>query len=315
MSKIEKITRIPIKEAFRFEDRDLTPWLTDNIEVLSESIGLELTIATKEQSTGNFNVDIKAESGDGRIVVIENQFGNSDHDHLGKLITYLTSFEAQIGIWIVESARPEHINAINWLNESENNCDFYLLTIEAIRIGESSLAPLLTKIIGPSEEAKQIGKVKKEDSERHRLRFKFWNEVLEKCRENNIVTFNSISPTKDSWIGASSGIRGLSYVFWVNQHSYRIELRIDRGKGSEEENLKILSLIKEHKDKIELDFGEGLDWNELEGYRVCSVRKDYQDGGYKDNDEMWDNAVDSIVIKMGKLVRATSKRLKTLKIN
>ncbi|MDW3192649.1 MAG: DUF4268 domain-containing protein [Cytophagales bacterium] len=314
MEDIKKITRVPIKEAFRYEDKHLTPWLTDNIDVVSEAIGIELTSASKEQSTGNFHVDIKAETDDGRIVVIENQYGSSNHDHLGKLITYLTSFEAQIGIWIVEGARTEHINAINWLNESENGCDFYLLTIEAIRIGESNLAPLLTKIIGPSEEAKQIGKVKKEDSERHRLRYKFWVEVLDLCKQKNINTFDAISPTQDAWIGASTGYRGLTYVFWINQHSYRIELRIDRGKGSDEENLEILSQLRDHRVEVEQAFGEPLAWEELENYRVCSIRQNYDEGGYKDTEDRWSNAVESIVDRMGKLIKATRKPLKSLKI-
>lgn len=313
-STINKISRLPITDAFRYEDKNLTPWLEENIDVISEAIGIELTNASREQSTGNFSVDIKAESEDGRVVVIENQYGNSDHDHLGKLITYLTSFEAQIGIWIVESAKPEHIKAISWLNETDNSCEFYLLTIEAIRIGESNIAPLITKIIGPSEESKQIGKVKKEDTERHKLRLKFWTDVLDRCTEEKISVFNSISATKDSWIGASAGYRGLSYVFWVNQKSFRIELRIDKGKGSEEENLRILNKLSEKKDEINAEFGEPLGWEELEGYRVCSVRKDYDTGGYKSDEETWNLTINEIVEKMSRLIKATKKHLKELSL-
>lgn len=314
MKHIDKIIRTSIKEAFRYEDRELTPWLTDNIDVISEAIGVGLTNASREQSTGNFSVDIKAESEDGRIVVIENQFGKSDHDHLGKLITYLTAFEAEIAIWIVENARPEHINAISWLNESANQCDFYLLTIEAIRIGDSSLAPLLTQIIGPSEEAREIGKVKKEDSVRHKKRIEFWTMVLEQCRLKNISRFDAISPTKDAWIGASAGFRGLSYNFWANQHSCRIELRIDRGKGSEEKNLKILRELELYKDEISQVFGAELNWEELEGYRVCSIRKDYQTGGYKDEPEKWGRIIGELVNGMNRLINATEGYIKALKL-
>ena len=58
--------------------------------------------------------------------------GKSDHDHLGKLITYLTAIDAKAAIWIVADPRPEHITAINWLNESRL-ASFYLLKLEAIQ--------------------------------------------------------------------------------------------------------------------------------------------------------------------------------------
>jgi hypothetical protein len=311
---IHKIARIPIKQVWQYEDKHLTPWLCDNIDVISDAIGVPLVNAEREQSTGNFSVDIKAEDENGDNVVIENQFGSSDHDHLGKLITYLTSFKAKTAIWIVEVPKQEHINAVNWLNETDNNVDFYLLQLEAIKIGESNPAPLLTKIAGPSEESKKLGKLKKEDSERHKLRLEFWTQVLEATRKIEIKAFNSISPNKDAWIAATSGTRGLSYVFWVNQHSVRIELRIDRGKGSEEENLEILEKLKNQKDQIENTFGEDLNWADLEGYRVCSIRKDYTKGGYRNNPKEWTEIIEEAVSNMKKLIEILSPIIRTLRL-
>lgn len=97
---IDRITKIPLTEVWRNEAKNLTPWLCQNIDILSDALDIELTNAERKQSTGNFNVDIKAEDNEGNIVLIENQFGTSDHDHLGKLITYRTAFEAKIAIWI-----------------------------------------------------------------------------------------------------------------------------------------------------------------------------------------------------------------------
>ena len=315
MKEINKITRINLKEVWRYEDRELTPWLCDNIDVIGDVVGIQLTNAIKEQSTGVFSVDIKAEDLQGNIVIIENQFGNSDHDHLGKLITYLSSFDAKTAIWIVETPRTEHINAINWLNEGSNGCNFYLLKLEAIKIGSSQPAPLLTKIVGPSDESRNLGQVKKDDAERFNLRQIFWEKLLSKAKNKGLSSFNSISPTKDSWIGAASGTRGLQFVFWVNQFSTRIELRIDRGKGSEEENLKILNSLKNHTNEIETSFGEGLQWADLEGYRVCSVRKDYEGGGYKNSIDEIEAITEKLVESMLKLEKATKPFIKQLNIN
>ena len=312
MENVEKIVRVPLKNAFRYEARNLTPWLTDNIDVIGDAIGIELVNAEREQSTGNFNVDIKAENENGDVVVIENQYGASDHDHLGKLITYLTSFEAKVAIWIVEVPKQEHINALTWLNESDNGSDFYLLKIEVIKIGDSNLAPLLTTIVGPSEESKNIGKIKKQDSERHKLRKAFWSQLLDHAKKIGVKTFLSLTSTGDSWIGATSGVRGITYVFWINQHNARIELRIDRGKGSEEENLKILNKLNENKILIENKYGGVLSWEELEGYRVCSIRTEINIGGYKDKESIWMSIIDQMVGDMQNLVTATHNYIKKL---
>ena len=153
---IKKITRIPLREVWKHEALDFTKWLEENIDVLNDVLGLSLDNAESEQSAGSFSVDIVAEE-NGRIVVIENQLEKSDHDHLGKLITYLTMLDASIAIWIVSEPRPEHVKSIAWLNES-SSASFYLLKVEAIKIGDSPPAPLLTLITGPSEGATEIGR-------------------------------------------------------------------------------------------------------------------------------------------------------------
>jgi len=313
MKEITKITRLKARDVWQFEDRDLTPWLTDNIDVIGDVIGIQLTNAFREQTTGSFNVDIKAEDMEGNIVIVENQFGNSDHDHLGKLITYLSSFEAKTAIWIVENPRTEHVNAINWLNEGSNGCKFFLLKLEAIQIGESAPAPLLTKIVGPSKESLDLGQVKKDDAERYNLRYSFWEQFLNRAKKNGLSSFNAISASRDAWVGATASIRGMSYVAWVNQYSTRIELRIDRGKGSEEENLKILKELQEHSAEIEKVFGEELQWADLEGYRVCSIRKDYEDGGYKSDEQTIAVITEKLVNSMIMLEKATKPYISKFK--
>ncbi|MEA3448168.1 MAG: DUF4268 domain-containing protein [Bacteroidota bacterium] len=92
-----------------------------------------------------------------------------------------------------------------------------MLKIEGIKIGESNSAPLITKIVGPSIETKQIGKIKKEDSERHRLRLKFWTILLEIAKSKHNL-FNGISPSKDTWISTSAELKGVSYSYWVTKN-------------------------------------------------------------------------------------------------
>ena len=172
MSYIGKLRRVPLREVWKHEARDFSLWLEENIELLNELIGIDLANPEREKSAGAFNVDILAEDDQGNSVVIENQLEKSDHDHLGKLITYVSAFQAKIAIWIVAEPRPEHIQAITWLNESLTT-SFYLVKVEAVRIEDSPAAPLLTLIVSPSEASKEVGIAKKEIAEREILRYDF----------------------------------------------------------------------------------------------------------------------------------------------
>ena len=110
---VGKLQRVAMRDAFKHEARDFTTWLRDNIDVLNDVLGLSLANAEREKAAGDFNVDLVAEDEAGNPVVIENQLEKSNHEHLGKLLTYLTSIGAKIGIWIVSDPRPEHVTAIS----------------------------------------------------------------------------------------------------------------------------------------------------------------------------------------------------------
>ena len=114
---IGKIERVPLRQVWRHEALDFTTWLEQNIDALSEVLDLSLSSAEREQSAGDFSVDIVAEDGSGNTVIIENQLEQSDHDHLGKLVTYVSMLEAKAAIWIVAAPRPEHVRAVAWLND------------------------------------------------------------------------------------------------------------------------------------------------------------------------------------------------------
>lgn len=135
---IGKIQRVKLREVWKHEALHFTTWLEENIDALNDALDLTLVNVERERSAGDFSVDLVAEDAGGNVVVIENQLERSNHDHLGKLLTYLTAVEAKVAIWIVSEPRPEHVKAIAWLNES-SAAAFYLVKIEAI--GHRRFAP------------------------------------------------------------------------------------------------------------------------------------------------------------------------------
>ena len=304
---IGRIQRMALRDVWSHEAHDFTTWLEENTDVLADATGIQLGGAEREKSAGAFSVDLIAEDEDGRAVVIENQLGRSDHDHLGKLLTYLVAMQARRAVWIVADPRPEHVGAIAWLNES-SSADFFLLKIEAIRIGNSEPAPLLTLIVGPSEETREVGRTKKEWAERERLRYRFFEGLLGRAKSRTQLHAN-ISPSKHNWVSAGSGISGVAFNYVVLQRDARVELYIDTRDG--DENRRVFGTLADKKDGIESTFGGALKWDPLEGRRACRISKAYESGGYRDEDK-WEAVYEELVDAMAKLESAVKPHLKGL---
>ncbi len=308
--KIGRIERLSLRNIWKHEALNFTTWLEENIDVLNDILDLDLTNVEREKTAGTFNIDLVAEDEQGLPVIIENQLEKSNHDHLGKVLTYLTAMEAKTAIWIVADPRPEHVNAINWLNES-SAASFYMLKLEGVRIGESLPAPLLTLIVGPSEEARQAGSAKKEIAERYQIRKRFWTQLLEKAKGKTKLHAN-ISPNEFSWIGTSAGHKGLSFNYNVKQHATMAELYIDTGKDGYNENKAIFDQLHASKDKIEAEFGDRLQWKSLEGKRACRICYPINHGGYRDEEEKWPEIQDKTIDAMISLEKALKPHIRKL---
>lgn len=301
---IGKIARRPLREVWRHEGRDFTAWLRDNIDVLSDQLGIELVNPEREQAAGSFSVDIVAETADGRAVVIENQLERSDHDHLGKLLTYLAAFDAKIAIWIVSEPRPEHVQAIAWLNQA-NLVDFYLLKVEAVVIGDSAPAPLLTKIVGPSAESAAIGETKKEFVERYEVRQRFWMAFLEEAKRAKAPHANKAATT-DNWVDKREGV--LAWVYRIREHDTQVEVYVD---GYQERgNAAFLEDLALHRTAIEEAFGAPLQWDAVEGRKHAKLWALIPGGGYRD-EEKWPAIQVQMIRAMSRLEMAVRPYLRS----
>ncbi len=309
---IGKIKRVPLRDVWKHEALDFTRWLQENIDILNEVIDLTLSNPEREQSAGPFNIDIVAEDESGTPVIIENQLEKSDHDHLGKLVTYLVAMGARAAIWIVSHPRPEHIAAITWLNES-SSANFYLLKVEAIQIGDSLPAPLLTVIVGPSEEGKEVGRAKQEIAERYIIRERFWTQLLDSVKQKTKLHAN-ISPTQHNWLGTSAGKQGIGYNYSIRKNEGQVELYIDRGKEKGGENKEIFEQLSKNKEDIENIFGETLSWERLEGKRACRISKRISVGGYRDEEEKWPQVHEAMVDSMVRLEKSLKPYIAKLNI-
>lgn len=235
----------------------------------------------------------------------------SNHDHLGKVITYLSAYDAKAAIWIVSDAHPAHINAISWLNESISNVSFYLVKVEAVKIGGSEPAALFTLIVGPSEEGRIVGKKKKEMADSDTIKYNFWSGLITHIGTKTKLHAN-LNPPKGPWMGTSVGVSGLSLSYWIRKNDSSVKLWIDRGKDSEIVNKKIFDAFQGEKDKIEEDFGSSLEWVRGDAMRSSQVVKQVSGGGFADESkwpEIHSNMCDTM-IKFEKALRPFINKIK-----
>ena len=309
---IGKIKKVALREIWKDEAKDFTTWLADNIDTLNEALESNFSVQETEKAVGSFSLDIIAEDSDGRFVIIENQLEKTDHDHLGKVLTYLTNLDAKTAIWITSNPREEHIKAINLLNEyTPEDIAFYLVKVEAIRIGDSIPAPLFSVIAEPTEITKEVGREKKEYAERHHLRKEFWTELLEKAKKKTKLHAN-VSPAIYHWVGAGAGKSGIGYNYAITNTYGSAEIYLDRGKDFPLLNKERFDQLYKHKSQVEKIFGESLEWERLDKKRASRIIYRIQGVGLKDR-ERWTELEDKMIDAMVRLEAATKSFIKDLK--
>ena len=313
--RIGKIKKVPLRELWKKEDRDFTKWLEENIEYLNDILDFNVSILSREKRVGPFKVDLFAEDNFGKKVIIESQLKKTDHDHLGKIITYLTNLEANTAIWITGRPTEEHIKAIEWLNEiTPDDVFFYLVKVEAIKFESQPLAgPLFTIVKGPTTESKQLGEEKKEYAQRHILRKEFWTRLLEKTGKRTKLHSN-ISPSIYSWIGTGAGKSGISYNYVITYKRGECEVYLDKGKQYEKPNINKLRFdeLFKHKDEIEKVFGGKLNWDRLDGRRASRISIRFENVGLREK-ESWDELQEKMIDAMIRLEKAFRKYIRQLK--
>ena len=212
-----------LRDVWAKEAKDFTTWLANNLDILSEQLGLGLTLLESEKSVGPFAADILATDKAGHVV-IENQLERTDHDHLGKLITYLSNLDAKTAIWITSDPRPEHVRAIEYLNEvSPEDTKFYLVQIKAFKIGGSDPAPYFNVVAGPSNEVKSRGKIIKQFAEKDQKRLEFFQQLLD-ISNSKTALFKNVSPAGyQSWLNAGAGKAGLAWAYVIRRNDGKAE--------------------------------------------------------------------------------------------
>jgi hypothetical protein len=304
MGSIAKLETVAVRELWKHEERGFSAWLAENLDPLGEAVGLTLRNPIREKEVGRFSLDVLAETEGGAQVIIENQLDLTNHDHLGKVLTYLSNLEAKIAVWIAGDIREEHAEAIRWLNEfTPADTAFYLVKLSAFRINGSDPAPHFVVVAGPTETGRSVGQEKKELAGRQVLLLKFWGQLLERARQRGVQYHAQRSPGKDSWLSAGAGIKsGVAYNYNVWIDSAAADLWIQTESAAE--NKRIFDHLHGQREKVEASFGGPLIWDRLDDKRASRVRAEVKVGGLYEPEAQWPKIQDAVIDAMDRLVKA-----------
>ena len=270
--KLGKIKRITdLRSIWPHEANDFTKWLADehNLAKLGEEIGIELELEERESSVGNFNVDLYAkEEGTGRKVIIENQLEETDHDHLGKLITYASGKGAEVVVWVVKRARDEHRQAIEWLNQhTDTDLGFFLVEIELWQIDDSAIAPKFSVIERPNDWGKQMKSVAGLNNT-EQIQLAFWQKFNDKMNASPDFTkhFKTRKAQPQNWYDVSVGSSEyyLSFTASIQKKHMSCGIYIP-------DNKELFHLFESHKADFEAQFGKGIEWVEASKARRINI--------------------------------------------
>ena len=296
--KLGKIKEIDIRKVWAHEQYDFSKWLAaeENISELGNTLNLSLTDIETEKFVGSYRCDIICKDElTGKSVLIENQLEQTNHDHLGKIITYASGLDASVVVWIVAEARQEHASAIEWLNKhTDDDLAFFLIEVHAYTIGDSDPAPMFKIIEQPNDFARSVKTIARsgELSDAQIKRQEFWtmfNDVIDQRGK----PFNKRKATTDHWyeVAVGSSQCHISIDLVNKDHKIRVGLWIT-------DNKELFDTMKEHQAEIEETAGFPLEWDRLDKKKasvICAVIPGLDFNDQSNYHELMNKAIDMVL--------------------
>ncbi len=261
--ELGSLTEVDLRGTWPHEASTFTPWLAreENLARLARELGLELELEGVEVPVGPYSADILAKDvGTGDYVVIENQLEKTNHDHLGKIITYASVLDAGTVVWIASNFTDEHRKALDWLNNrTDDELQFYGICIELWRIGKSPPAPRFNVVSRPAKIVKPIGGGGTGGAltETRKLQLQFWTEVREALQTARAAP-SLQTPRPQYWYDVAIGRSYFVLSLIANTHENRIGIRVYMNHRVADQ---ALALLENEREQIEKEIGAELLWN------------------------------------------------------
>lgn len=248
-------------------------WLAtvDGLALIAEDLGVEIEDPQRETQSSDYRCDIVGHLRDeeDHIVVVENQFGKTNHDHLGKLLTYAAVHSAVTAIWIAERASDDHRKAIDWLNDNTPvNLSLYLAEIKAYRIGDSPVAPELSVICKPNIKVKTMKEASNAGaSQMHEWRRTFWEEITA-CINTPQVRLPLPPAGTSEYTKIRFGKSDIGMYLGLIPIAKRIRCALWIGGKNKDARF---DLLRSQQSSIEAEIGQSLEWMPRPNRKTAAV--------------------------------------------
>lgn len=274
--ELSRISPVDPRAVWSHEARDLTPWLLANADVLADVLGIDLELSIAEHPVGPFSLDLLGRDlSNDCVLIVENQLTPTDHDHLGKLITYAAGTDARTVVWLAPTFREEHRQALDLLNDlGGERVRFFGVELRVVRIGDSAAAPLLELRAQPNDWHAQLSAAASTGSRsggKATAYEGFWTRFLERVRVEHPDWTRAQKPGTANWFAMPCPFKGGPfYSFGFSQGGrLRTELYIDFVEPGRAGGL--FDALNQRRDLIEARYGAPLSWEELPERRASRV--------------------------------------------
>ncbi|WP_370180137.1 DUF4268 domain-containing protein [Alteriqipengyuania sp.] len=270
LSELGRLERVALREVWLGEATHFTPWLAmdQNLEVLSETLGLSLEVEATETFVGPFRADILCKDiFSDTFVLIENQLEKTDHNHLGQLLTYASGLEAVTIVWIASKFTQEHRSTLDWLNRiTDDQFRFFGLEVELWRIGESPPAPKFNIVSQPNDWSKAVSKAahaldEKELSETKVLQREYWDGLHDQLEKVSGPISGKRTAQAQNWMNYPVGRTG--FTLGTAMHLWDRWIRVELYISGENAKTYFDQLMQE-REAIDAEIGDPLNWDRMD---------------------------------------------------
>lgn len=269
MIKLGKKKRVGLKTVFKSEPGHFTPWLEEHIDELAESIHVDIIDVKRESGVGSFNCDlIGTEANSKDKIIIENQFDQTDHKHLGQIIAYASGVDAKYVVWIAETIRDEHQKALEWLNENVGEISFFGVEISLVTVDDSIPAPDFKLVVQPNAWSKEVKRATEQVDERHQKYRQFYTRLVAEY-EKIKPEWSHLTPQPYSWLAFGAGKTGFSFM-WAFRGNNRFDVELYIDTKDRDEVKSYFTELRQYEDEINIKI-PGLEWEELPDSRGSRI--------------------------------------------
>ena len=278
------LTSVSTRTIWKNEQLDFTPWLLANAGELGRVLGMKLSITAAEHPVGGFALDlIGTDEANGERVIIENQLEQTDHGHLGQLLTYAGGTEPANIVWIATKFRPEHRAALDWLNtRTDEATRFFGVEVSVVRIGPSPSAPLFQLVVQPNDWGKKVKASADGRTELQLAYARFWTDWLDRAQPEG-WTKTSKGPL-NNWLDMPSGTTGITYGCVFGKGGAYSELFF--GDPSPAVNEARFTWLEGRQAALQTSYGSPIEFESLAGKKGARVYE-FREASFAD-ESRWD---------------------------